>query len=146
MKRPHLAAGLLAATLLAGACGSTDSDTSSPAPTTTATSTPPATTSASSSPPTTSEESAAAAASPATAGEPYSFPGYRQACLEALKSIEEFDAWNKKWDPNAADIDADAFIDEVLAAAPLEPDFQAMSKSEQDQFVKAYRAAATGRC
>ncbi|NKU21764.1 hypothetical protein GS907_24700 [Rhodococcus hoagii] len=147
MKRPHLAAALLAATLLVGACGSTDSDTSSAAPTTTATSTPSAApTSASSSPTNTPEESAAAAASSATAGEPYSFPGYRQACLEAITMLDQFDQLNKSWDPNSAELDRTSAVEELLAEVKTGAEFQAMSASEQDQFTKAFRSAATGRC
>lgn len=145
MKRSILLAGAFAATILVAACGSTETETTGAAasPTTeTTTQTTPATTDT----PTSSATAEASDTVSAQTSDPDNFSGYRQTCLEAMTAIDEFDKWNKQWNPDAPDIDAHGFVEELLANAPNEPDFQALSADEQEQFIRAYRAAATGRC
>ncbi|WJJ10359.1 hypothetical protein P9990_17460 [Prescottella equi] len=153
MKRSFLAASLLSATLLVGACGSTSSDDSGAALTTIPTSTSTPSTSTVTSQITAVEEpaaapasSSAAAAAAAAADEPYSFPGYRQTCEEALKMLAGFEELNKQWGSEAPELDQTVEMEKLLAEIEKEAEFTAMSKSEQDQFRKAFRAAATGRC
>lgn len=150
MKRPLLAAGVLAATILVSACGSNDAETSSAAATSTTTTSSTSTTAAPPSTTTATTSVEEAEWVPTTTStqptDPYRFPGYRQTCEEALKMLAGFEELNKQWGSDAPELDQTVEMEKLLAEIEKEAEFTAMSKSEQDQFRKAFRAAATGRC